>query len=449
MLKNRLPLLLAFIGLSIYVLYISIAHPDIPYMNTIGYISDYARLWRRNPLLLVCSWPNHQQSGLIDAIYVYLNIRFFSLNILGACLLTGLVLAALFLLISHYVSVEISPKSRVIWLALLLGIFLACFSLNGWQLYTLDLGFPEYSRNLMYLFIILLAGRAIDRPVSRIFLALYLLLVFFSIVILGTGEVYAFSLALSGTIVLVYLQSRYLLRNDANRQRLVVVGGLPLLCITVYWLLSEMFSDPFHRLLLSSRILVLLPITLSTAVLSSEGARLVHWGTMDRFAVGFVMLCFYFFSLWTVVKNLPPKSWFIPAALANFGFIVAISIVIARGLGGVPAVGASRYYVNYVFFCVGVIWLLGLCITSTRKAHFAKVAFFSMFALCVILQSISFRAEWGIAPYRALAFAHMRAVILRSTKSLTHADARLLQVNSRRDAFYAISYAKRHHLDNL
>ena len=446
--KDRFIFFLAILGLLGYITYICVVRPDVPYMNTIRYITDYARLWSRNPIYLVRSWPDNQQSGLIDPLYVYLNIRYFSLNILLACCLTGFVVTAFFVTFALRATANIRLPEYIL-IPFIFALFLEAFSLNSWQLYTLDLGLPEYVRNFLYLAIILYADTL--HTANRInYHAIFqyggLLIV--SVIMFGMGEVYSFCGSLAAISFLVYLTSKRSPDSQIAVSNAPIIAIGPLIALVVYYSLSQVFTHSFHHLLISAKLVELVPIALSTSFLSAEAARAIGFGQDARFVLGILLICAYIFGLVSACTRKAYALWFIPATLATYGFLVSISIAIARGDGGASAVGASRYYDNFLFFGVGVIWLIWLLLPENpfARRRLGLYVFATVISICVVTQAISLAVECRIAPYRAVAFLKMRNVFLHSSNPVTPQEARLLQVQSKRDAAYALSFAAKNGL---
>lgn len=467
--KKLLIMYLGIFFLFLYIAYVMVARPDAPYMNTLSYLVDYGKWWFKSPFLLFKSWPQGQQSGLIDPLFTYINIRLFSLNSLLASVSTGFLILYIYILISNNIilTVDHSNRNNVSLWILIIAIATSCFSLNGWQLYDLDLGTPEYFRNLTYLFIVLFFNRNLvsSQKVTAYKHTLFFLMIFISICIFGMGEVYAFAFSLSFSIFFMYLSERYHERGSSSfqvgnlrstflitRNRLLT-SFIPLLFISIYFFISRIYSsDIFAPTDFTIKMFYLVPMALTTSVISAETIRFFHVSNIYVIIFGSIMIIMYISCLFFLFKQRKHTFYFTPLFMSTYGLLVSLSIVIARGAGGPSFVMVSRYYVNYFFFFIGLIWMLFILeraessyskFLSLNLTKFSIGLYFVIISLT--LQITSSAIEFSIAPYRAQYFQDMEKIIC-SKSALSVAESDFLQANNLSTTIIAKHYAKQNSL---
>ncbi|MBU2751106.1 MULTISPECIES: hypothetical protein [Acidithiobacillus] len=447
-----------FFGLFFYICYIMRSLPIVPYMDTLKFIQDYGILWEKNPFLLFRSWPYGQQSGLIDPAFTYINIKLFSLNSLLASISTGFVIFIIYILLAYNIVLPTTSKPiNISFFLLILIIAISCFSLNGWQLYDLDLGMPEYFRNLTYLAIAIFANRKlIAKKIEYLNIIFYLFGLTISILFFGMGEVYSFSFSLFLSLLFAYSvhntkKDKFSLRFKYNQ---ITIFISPLFFLTLYFFISRYFSNGiFSTTGFSFKYFLYLPRSIATTTLSAEAINSMHINLIYVLIIGYFLLISYLFCLIYILYCSDFRKYFLPFFMSTFGLLTALSIVIARGPYGPQFVMVSRYYVSYFFFFVGLILMLYIIGQETNSIqnftlHAKKISrllLYILFSIFFISQLISTNTEWHIAPYRSQYFQRMEKLICQKG-NLTSVDSHFLQADNVNIANAAKFYMKKYSL---
>lgn len=454
-------LAVSIIGFIFLLYYILTARPIVPYMDAISFITYYGKFWHENFFNIFKNWQYGQQSGLVDQVTTYLNIKFFSLNSLFFVTLNALLISIIFYAIS--VQIIKNESSNAIRPFLLLGIFLTVFSLNGWELLLLDFGGGEILRNLFYLITALfiyssIISRAYDDKLPKSSsLFIYTLLLIFTILLIGTGEVWAFATTIFITILLFQPWS-HLKRGLMLTYGLISL--LPLIILYIYHYLSTISSNNFGGMNFSiSNIILQLPMAFASAMIDLDTVNKYHIQIAILFFCGIFLIISYLYSLiLIVVLKEDKRKYFIPIFISLYGILTGISIVIARGSIPGQSVMASRYYINYMFFVIGLLWILYLLITTNKdlnkennfnqillikilaSKNIRRILFFVTFFLIIFSQILSIETEIQIAPYRAYNYLKMGKVYCKGYNNISEEDSVFLQTRNKNFANQATYY---------
>lgn len=423
--------------------FVTRAQPDALYMDSLRLLYQ-VHAWEQGRMSLAELWgAGSAHRGLINPLILLANVHLFSLDVLLVNRLTGVAVAvAVFSLLlvfnSYWNRNELSVWAIRISASVLIAAL--CFSWAGFELFTLDLGFPLWIKNTCFILFYAFHARYVSAETmtasrkaqtSAALAATGALIVIF----VGMGWSYAFV----GAIVVVQGLSACV-DIIARRRSLVdlAMRFVPLLCmlLALIWSLTQGAADgkveddaSFARLAGS------IP-ELSGLVLYALGGGWMGAETLGDY--GFSIET----AFWAGLLGLLVGGWLLvdrcrrglysgsllPLYLLGYGALTALSLGVARGEAGAHAVLASRYYMDIVLFLVGILWLAAES-AAARRGGYAQAV--SVVLYCVLASSLVVGAglngkrEWTVAPYRAQAFEAMNAALAHGVPD--EAAARLLQ----------------------
>lgn len=433
------PIVAALFFLALYETYVTRAHPDAVYMDTLRVVYHLDQ-WSKGRLSLLTLWGfGHEHQGLINQFFVMANIKLFSLNVLLASRLTGIVIFALALTVLatfchtlRGMRVRSRSGETLAIVAVAVIITAVCFSWAGWELITINLGLSQWVKNLSFVLFFVAHARymalgSAQRPLLVRGIALGLTGAFI-VLFIAMGWSYAFV----GAVVFVY--AFVILRRFVKREALLTTASFVPLALTVaaqvvYVIASASGvrpTGPYAKFagLGSVPSLMLYAIgsgTVGQEALQQYSIRLVAAACMGAFAALAALILLY--------RRLrrDGSGSTVPLYLMAYGALMAFSVSIARGNAGAADVMASRYYPDLMLFYVGLIWLWCEDVTVTNgRARIGSASFLCLLLLAVVAgQALTYVREWGVAPYRAMAFRSMNQALWEGVPNA--AAARLLQ----------------------
>ncbi len=409
---------------AIHQVFVSRAHPDALYMDSLRLLFQLDQ-WQAGHLSTLEFWGGSSHRGFVNQLFLLANVSLFDLDILLANRLTGGVIAlvAAVLAVAWLADIRSQPGTRCPLLEVAVTVVLAgvCFSWAGYELLTLDLGLPLWTKNLMFVLFFcghahLLSGRARRPAVWVIALALAAPLV---VLVFGMGWNYAFVAAVLAVQVFSFLPPW----RSPGRWTGILPSVMLLLSMAAY-LLSGSVTDASTSggLNLGADVPVLLLYSLGSS-LGYPQAMLMGRLPLEALAVlgGLVMLVGVIAAVAWMRRGAPGSR--LPLLLALYGALVAASVTLARGGEGPFAVMASRYYMDLVLGLVGVIWFAARELqAAARPALGWKLLVMSLLAGVVTTQTLTYAAEWRASPYRAAIFDAMNQAVRKSVPDQKAAD---------------------------
>lgn len=420
------------------------AYPDALYMDSLRLLYQ-VHAWEDGRLSFVELWGlGSAHRGFINPLILLANVRIFSLDVLLANRLTGLVVGIvvfvlLFVYNRHWLRVDTAGWLVRFATSVLMGAL--CFSWAGFELFTLDLGLPLWIKNLCFLVFFGCHARYLAAgPIStsRWAMASAALSAAGTLIVMfiGMGWSYAFAgavLAVQGASICVEIRARRLPLKD------VAMRAAPLLCIllALAWSLAQGASGghveedaSFARVAGSvGDVGSLVLYALGGGWIGAE--TLAHYGINIDAATWFGLIG-VLAGGWVLFDRFRRGLYggsLLPLYLVAYGVMTALSLAAARGEGGAQAVMASRYYMDVVLFPIGILWMAAESVAATRQragAQLANFLVYSLLALSMVLAVASNgKREWAVAPYRALAFEAMNAALRDGVPD--EAAAQLLQ----------------------
>jgi hypothetical protein len=441
---NVVKTLVAFAGVAFFAilhqLYVTRAHPDALYMDSLRLVYQVEQ-WRLGHMSFWKLWGlGAEHQGFINPLLMMLNIRFFSLDVMLANRLTGLVitLVAAILLINFnsttYKSRKVVSAGRMaIQAATSVMMTAICFSWAGFELLTLDLGLPLWLKNLSFVAYFVAHAYYLQTPASKRGMGVIGLVLTLAgpviVLIIGMGWSYSFVAAVfivHMSVNTAAIKKRELHALFAKASPLITL----LLAQIVYLLVSIGMTGtvvPHKRFSMLIQIPELSLYALGSGVIGVETALQYSISLHVPQCVGGASLVAAIILLIVRYRRGLDVSSLLPIYLLVYGFLVALSVSAARGAVGPMAVMAPRYYMDIMFFYIGLIWLWCDCLALTqRRNSMLSVAAFSILCLVVVIgQSLTYKREWGAAPSRAKAFVAMNQALLEGVPN--QAAASLLQ----------------------
>lgn len=441
--RIALPVLLAgcasAVFLALHFAFLARAHPDALFMDSLrllGQVED----WEQGRLSFVELWgAGTAHRGFVNQLLMLANIHFFSLDVLLANRMTGVVVALLaFVLVYQFnrqFAGTVSTVTRVARFPVSFLLAGLCFSWAGFELFTLDLGLPLWIKNLCFVLYFIAHARYLsesDGGATRGWSAAFLVLAGAVIVIfVGMGWSYAFVGAvlavhavdmLSG-FVAGRVPGRILLRR--------ILPAIALLAALVFSLTQGGGGgrggdeDSFAYLL--DAVPSMLGLSLHALGASWMGVEVIsHYEVPLAVAawLGVLSLAAAGYGVTQRMRRGLYSGSLLPIYLVAYGGLTAVSLAAARGDGGPAAVMASRYFMDVVLFAIGTIWLW----FEDADARGWKISGLLLAIYCLALAWVlylSFQREWNVAPYRANNFKAMNVALSRGVPD--EAAAQLLQ----------------------
>ncbi|BFI96985.1 MAG: hypothetical protein RSP_24950 [Rhodanobacter sp.] len=419
--------------------YVTRANPDAPFMDTLRLVYQLEQ-WLSGRMSFWEYWRQGQHLGFIFQLILLGNTKFFSLDIILANRATGVVVALLALiLLSNFVSTVREERKTladlVFQTAILILIAAICFGRAGFELFTNDLGFALWVKNL--LFVIYFSAyswylRAVlNRRVAWIA----------GLGLISAGPVIVLFVAMGWSYAFV---AAVMVASAIEMIGLFKQGG---------WRRSAAKFLPLIALLIAQAVYVVASLVgFGGSPASAKSAALIHIPGLVFYALGSVVVdqdvMHSYFTTFPALPKLIGASMFVAAVvltlsrfrrnalgaysvlpfyLMAYGFFTAFSVSVARGHDGPGAVMASRYYMDIMLFGVGLIWLWfeNLIRANVRESKGTLTGFI---VLCFVVgagQYLNYKQEWRIAPYRALTFKAMNEALLNGVPD--QAAANLLQ----------------------
>lgn len=429
---------------ALHQAFVTRAHPDALYMDSLRLLYQLQE-WQQGRLSFVELWGlGSAHRGFINALALMANVRLFSLDVMLANRMTGVVVATVAFLLAYRLDREPfwqrgrwHPRRGLWRAAAALAIAGLCFSWAGFELFTLDLGLPLWTKNLCFVLFFLAHDRLLRAQGSagagQAWTALALAVAGVVIVMfVGMGWSYAYAGAVAGVQLLAAFHD---LRGGRRTGLLLRCVPLLALLAALGWSLAQggggqgedghSFAKLFGTL---PRMAELSLYALGAAWIGVEtlAQRGVPLGLVPWLgAAGLVAAACGIAS--RLRRGLYSGS-LVPLYLVGYGVLTALSLAAARGDGGPMAVMASRYYMDVVLFLVGALWLWLEALASggrTSPAQPAAWAFLAFWLAVGAGLALTYDREWKATPYRADAFRAMNQALRAGVPD--EAAARLLQ----------------------
>jgi len=413
---------------AIHQVILNRAHPDALYMDSLRLLFQLDQ-WQAGRLSTFDFWGGSSHRGFVNQLFLWANVSLFDLDVLLANRLTGVVISAVAacLCMSWMADMRHQPGPQRPALNVIVMVIVAalCFSWAGYELLTLDLGLPLWTKNLAFVGFFcghahLLSGRS-RRP--AVWLVALVLAAPVIVLVCGMGWNYAFV----GAVLIVQVFSFLPAWRAEGRWTGVLPSAAVVISMVVY-LLSGSVTDASTRNGLN--VGMDSPVLLLYAMGSTLGYReaVLLGGKLPLVTIAVLG------GILLVVGTVAAVSWLrrgapgsrLPLLLVLYGVLIAASLTLARGVEGPFGVMASRYYMDLVLGLVGVIWLAARELQAApRRAVGWNVLVGALLSGVLVTQMLTYAQEWKASPFRESIFAAMNKALLRGVPD--DAAASLLQ----------------------
>lgn len=393
------------------------AHPDALYMDSLRLLFQLDQ-WQAGQLSTFEFWGGSSHRGFVNQLFLWANVSLFDLDVLLANRLTGAVISAVAacLCISWMADMRHQPGAKRPWLNVVVVVTVAalCFSWAGYELLTLDLGLPLWTKNLAFVAFFcghahLLSARSRCPAVWVVALVLAAPLI---VLVCGMGWNYAFV----GAVLVVQVFS-FLPRWRAEGRWTGILPSAAVGLSMVVYLLSGSVTDASTRngLNVDADLPVLLLYSVGSTMGYPEAVLMGGKLPLATIAVlGGILLLVGVIAAVAWLRRGAPGSR-LPLLLALYGVLIAASLTLARGAEGPFAVMASRYYMDLVLGLVGVIWLVARELQAApRGAQGWNVLVGGLLSAVLLTQLLTYVHEWKASPFREGIFASMNKALLRA-----------------------------------
>ena len=409
-------------------IYVNRAHPDAVYMDSLRLVYQLQE-WRQGHLSFWKLWGvGAEHQGFINQAILLLNIKFLSYDVLFANRMTGAVVALMVVVLLLNFNSTLRRgfaglPGTVLMARIGVSVIIAliCFSWAGFELFTLDLGLPLWLKNLSFVAYFSLHTYYLTMPAGgwrAKAIGLGLTVVGPVIVLMiGMGWSYSFVASVCAVSVLTAIDA-IKKRNICKPLSRSAPAAALLLAQSVYiwssWGAGGT-TAPHEKFSVLLHIPELLLYALGSGLIGVETVAnypfLLH---MLPFISGGVLIAAVVLLLVRLNRELYSGS-LLPIYLLTYGFLTALSVSVARGAEGAAAVMASRYYMDIMLFYVGLVWLWydSLERSLANKPRVSMALFFTLCMVVIVGQGLTYRREWLVAPYRALAFKSMNHALLQ------------------------------------
>lgn len=181
--------LLLFLLLILHTLYVIQIGADVAYMDTLRFVGYYSDM-QNKPFDFWKYWNQGSHRGIFAQVVIWLNMYYLGLNALFSNVMTGFVLFFMSLVVCSAYLKSNQDEFFVKNSAVIFFICCVIFGLHAFELYTLDLGFPEISKNLAFIFVAAYYFNLTKASVSnKIIMSL---LIIFVLLCMAYGRIYAF-----------------------------------------------------------------------------------------------------------------------------------------------------------------------------------------------------------------------------------------------------------------
>lgn len=413
--------------LCVHQAYLTAVHPAVPYMDTLRLLTQQ-QAWLDGRLSLYAIWGGTAHRGLLFQFLLLANTKLFGLDAMLANRATGVVAALLSVLIATaFLRDRASdprplPRAAVVGIVALFAVLLSSWA--GFETLLLELGLGLWLKNLAFVAYFLALDRFLREDEPSLWSALGLAIGGIVIVLLvAMGWAYAFVGAAWATQALSWWSKGRQSRTDLRR---LLPPVALLIAILVYTFAGASISGGVRPSQVAAATRLLQPLyAIGSTWVGSEpfGHRFdIDW----MLAAGIATTLVAGAGLAARWRRGMHSGSLLPVALLAYGALMAVSVSIARGGVGTPAVMASRYYMDLVLFLVGATWLAFEALARGEGRRKAAAMACTLLAIFVVVgQFWTYRTEWRIAPFRAHAYQAMAEALLEGAD--TPEDASLLQ----------------------
>ncbi|WP_189688150.1 hypothetical protein [Pseudorhodoferax aquiterrae] len=413
--------------LAIYTIYILVIRADVAYMDSLRFITYYPSI-QENWLNAFAFWNQGQHTGLILQLTTWVNIAWFRLDPLIPSFLSGVVLLLISLLLCKSLPLAKNKTEKALRCAASLVFCAMAFHPASFELFTLDIGFGELARSLIFLCI---ASACFSDPTKEKSIAQTIIIsamILFAVFLFAYGRAYIFAAAVIITISA--------LRKSSTNKKFYRAVFFTTIATIVAFIGAGRFTTTASGMAGSQSILTqiqnvsLAPIAAVGGIIGVEAYGRLNLPKLSSFFIGSLWLCMAALSTFRFIRSGQHKVNGLPVYLMAYGTISTIAFSFARGDKGPEAVMASRYYIDLSCISIAIIWMnMQLSFNEPKDTKKFRAATACALCLCTLGFFITTVFETKAMPYRAAYFNQLRAAVL-SPLDLTTEQSRALQATS-------------------
>jgi hypothetical protein len=414
-------------ALGVWFWYMQLLHPDVAFMDTLRFLS-YFDASERGERSIWSTWNQGQHRGLLPQTFVYLNAKYFGFNVYYAALSAGVFIALTYVVViwdilRHRVAPVGTCESW--WFALSVCMtVVALFSFSNWELYSLDVGSALFLKNLIFVIFWFFVSR-LSATSSSTFRFALMVAGPCIVMLIAFGWAFPF---VGATVVAVIVVNGF--------ERIKASTGLvALLGLLIISLVAYVLAGALGALTVAPRNFDQQNAGLNnfvSAIFLAFGSIFVGIETssvykplmvLQGLGAGACIVGIGFLLADSLKFNGRPISQFLPMALLIYGVIDLVLVAFARGRFEPTSAMASRYFSDFCFIPIGVVWLTyfdrvgGLSKTLAKQGRASKVQLCAvgiMVTCFLVGQALTSIHEWKKAPYRSAAFNEMRQATVRA-----------------------------------
>jgi len=451
------------ICLAGYQIYVAVAAPQVPFMDTIRFLVQIDQILKGE-----ISWfdaygkVGNVHRGLIYPFVTLIEWIVWGIDSRITTILTGFVVPAIFFYwLRAFLALNSLADTKPV---LTLGMLGICFfsalivsSPAAFELWTLDLGFAQLLKNLLiviFLFHVIIRKKWVESNLNAFASgALGAFLILFA--------TYGWSYPLFAAASFGLLA--HCVRAVAHRKRAAVVFTIMLVAQAIYvysgMAMSAGIESTNSNTFSISNLLGAIFYGAGTVFIGGEVITKLGIPLFVPIVLGALLIFASVFSIVITLMQTASARIFL-CSLVVFSLVALLGIALARASIDFTNAGASRYFVDFIWLllCPLAIILttnkLNSCeylkfigtIAYARILRIFKVGITVLFMCAIFGHLITWIVEFKTAPYRALAFERMASVYRNGV--VEESDAILLQ-SPYETAKKAIEVAQRYNLSNL
>jgi len=437
--NNRTMLFSLAVCLVVFQIYVTLASPQVPYMDTMLFFAQIDRIINGEISWLRVYGAGEHRGFLYPAI-TSLEWGLWGADARVSTVLTGFVVTAIFF---YWLKAFLYPQDdvrktdgqvRIAFLICLASAFIIV-SPAGFELWTLSLGFAQLVKNL--LIVIFLYQLAIKRTWQKSFAwAIFCGVWGGSLILVAT---YGWSYPFLAAAFFVLFAT--VLHDPDTRKNAAIIFALMLFAQIIYTFSG---GSVFSHVSPAGTITFSLANLISgffygagTVFIGNEAIARLSLPLSVPIVLGALLLMVGFFTvLITLVQQSPAKIFL--SGLLIFAVTVLAGVTLARGGVEFTNTGASRYFVDYVWLLLAPLAIIFITNARTPDSE-PRSRFLSplvlllplkiVMAILLIVAAAGYIATWVVElkslPYRTATLEAMASVYRKGVQS--EDDARLLQ----------------------
>lgn len=413
---NWVLLLSTVLFIYIYWLYVDRSTINIVFMDQFRFLPMIDSFLSGN-LQLSDLWGSHQGHRTPGYMaLVLLNAKLFGFNTIYETMASAITLAISMCVLYREYKKSLGTglekfSGHRIQLSAAIG-FVIFFSIGQWQIITFSNGLYIFLKQMLFIIGFSLLNRVMLQYGQDLKATVLLSALSAGSILFFTG---AYSPAYIGTMAIGIAAAFVLQKRNKIRMgqpAAVMLGSMAALVVNSYGVsggeidIGVFLSDPWvsMRFLLVMLGAVLVPEDVYAHVFHSRGIIVVG---------SFVLLTYLYLLMEYFRRQLYRRTW-VPFLLMVYSFLFMGMTCVARIHFGESYGMQSRYLPELHMALVGGLWIGALLLMDKglRRFYPAKVVLVFLILAVVVSQYLSWKTEWGIAPYRKSGFIENKAILM-------------------------------------